>query len=318
MAMQARRFRSLRPRLLSALVVALAIAATPTPAGATPDERIDVVTFNVLAPVWAAPDWYPADMDPAVLDTRWRRERIVAFLRERAATADLVALQEVQGSEFPHFARALGADFAGFLSSNDRDFWSNWLVEGIPWAPNGTAVFVRRSAFGTPTFHELQQRDGNSIAWLSATHLATGRRVRFASVHLDSDSQANRQVELGALLDRWPARAGATDVIAGDLNEDSVHGSLSNTLRRAGFVDVLAALGNREQTHPWIETYYMSNKWGILDHVLVRHGRPISGDVIDSGVWSIEDETERIEANFEIIGSDHFPVVAAVRPRARG
>jgi len=308
--------------LLSAVVAfVVAATATHTPAMATPPgspasgPRIDVVVFNVLAPVWAAPDWYPADMDPALLDTVYRRERIVAFLRDQATTADLVALQEVQDSEYPYLADALGGEFVGFMSTNDPAFWSNWLVEGIPWAPNGTAVFVRRSAFGSPRFFELEQEDGNSVAWVSAIHQATGRRIRFASVHLDSDSQINRQVELGALLDLWsPAQTGTTDIIAGDINEDTVHGSLSTPLKQAVFIDVLAALGNREQTHPWIESYYMSDKWGILDHVLLRHGEPISGDVVDFGVWAIEDETERIEANFEASGSDHFPVVAAIAP----
>jgi len=58
----------------------------------------------------------------------------------------------------PHLGQALGGDFVGFMSTNDPDFWSNWLVEGIPWGPNGTAVFVRRSAFGSPRFLLLQHR----------------------------------------------------------------------------------------------------------------------------------------------------------------
>jgi endonuclease/exonuclease/phosphatase family metal-dependent hydrolase len=308
------RSRARRIPLLIAATLALA-AALASPASGAPSSRIDVLVFNVLAPVWAGAEWYPADMDPALLDTEWRRERIVDFLHEQADTADVVALQEVQDSELPYLAQALGGDFVGVMSTNDPDFWSNWIVEGIPWGPNGTAVFIRRSAFGSRTFFELDQSTGNSIAWVSARHLATGQRIRFASVHLDSDSQVNRQIELNALLDRWGSgKAGTTDIIAGDINEDTVHGSLSTPLKQNGFVDVLATLGNREQTHPWLDTYYMSNKWGILDHVLLRNGEPISGDVVDFGVWAIEDETARIEANFEASGSDHFPVVATIKP----
>ena len=305
-----------RARIPLLIAVTFALAVTiANPASAAPSSRIDVLVFNVLAPVWASAEWYPADMDPALLDTQWRRERIVDFLHEQADTADVVALQEVQDSELPYLAQALGGDFVGVMSTNDPDFWSNWIVEGIPWGPNGTAVFIRRSAFGSPTFFELDQSTGNSIAWVSARHLATGQRIRFASVHLDSDSQVNRQIELNALLDRWGSgNAGTTDIIAGDINEDTVHGSLSTPLKQNGFVDVLATLGNREQTHPWLDTYYMSNKWGILDHVLLRNGEPISGDVVDFGVWAIEDETARIEANFEASGSDHFPVVATIKP----
>ena len=178
------------------LVIAGTLAASPASAvapGSTPDGSLDIVVFNVLAPAWAPPDWHPPDMDPAFLDTGYRRERIAAFLHERAETADLVALQEVQDSEYPHLAEALGGEFVGFMSTNDPDFWSNWLVEGIPWGLNGTAVFVRRSAFGSPRFFEIEQSDGNSVAWVSARHLASGQQIRFASVHLDGDSQVNRE-----------------------------------------------------------------------------------------------------------------------------
>jgi endonuclease/exonuclease/phosphatase family metal-dependent hydrolase len=247
-------------------------------------------------------------MDPRFLDTEYRRTRIMAFLRAQADTAEVVVLQEVQDSEFPYLAEALGSRFAGSMSTNAPDFWSNWVDESIGWAPNGTAVFIRRAAFGTPRFEEIEQTTGNSVAWVTARHLASGKRVRVASVHLDSDSQVNRQVELAAVLDLWgPGNENTVDIIAGDFNEDTVKGSLSLMIERAGFVDVLASLGNREQTHPWIETYYMADKWGVIDHVIARNAVPVSGDVIDSGVWSVEDQTARIEANFDACGPRSFP-----------
>jgi endonuclease/exonuclease/phosphatase family metal-dependent hydrolase len=307
-----------RSRLVAAsaaLVLAATLLAVGPGAQASPaSRRIDVVSFNVLAPIWAAPDWYPADMDPSFLATDYRRPRIDAFLSAQAATADVVAFQEVQASEFPYLADAIGGQFVGIMSRNDRDFWSNWVVPQIGWAPNGTALFLRSSAFSDVRFHVLHQADGNSVAWASATHVASGERTRIASVHLDSDSQKNRNREFRTLLGLWGPAKGGIDIIAGDFNQDTIKGSLSKLLKRTRLVDVLAALGNREQTHPWLESYYMSDKWGVIDHVLVRGGEPLSGDVIDSGVWSIEDETARIEANFDACGSDHFPVVAAVRP----
>jgi DNA-binding winged helix-turn-helix (wHTH) protein len=50
----------------------------------------------------------------------------------------------------------------------------------------------------------------------------------------------------------------------------------------------------------------------VLDHVLIRGARPRYGDVIDFGLWAIADEVARIEANFQVSGSDHFPVAASV------
>jgi endonuclease/exonuclease/phosphatase family metal-dependent hydrolase len=295
----------------AAWLPAIAPAAPATPAST----RIDIVAFNVLAPIWAAPQWYPADMDPSVLATGYRRPRVTAFLEAHADTAEVVVLQEVQRSEFPHLAAALGPAFEGRMSTNHRDFWSNWVDEDLGWAPNGTAVFVRTVAFGTPRFAELDQATGNSVALVTARHLATGRLVRVASAHLDSDSERNRKLELAGILRRWgTGDRGSVDIIAGDINQDTIKGSLARILRQRGFVDVLARLGNREQTHPWLDSYYRSDKWGVIDHVLARNAVPISGDVIDSGVWAIEDETLRIEANFAACGSDHFPVVAAVRP----
>ena len=48
-----------------------------------------------------------------------------------------------------------------------------------------------------------------------------------------------------------------------------------------------------------------------IDHILVRGGRPLTGDVFDFGVWSIADEVPRIEANLRNTGSDHFPIGGA-------
>ena len=80
-------------------VLAAAALALAGPASAAPPPReaqLSVVAFNVLAPVWAAPDWYPAAMDMSLLDTEFRRERITRFLAGQAPTTDVFCLQEVQ------------------------------------------------------------------------------------------------------------------------------------------------------------------------------------------------------------------------------
>src|SRR5262245_46336968 len=114
-------------RLMVSLLVALLIAAGASPAvaaeldSARPDSAkpnpdkpgppgLRVIAFNVLAPRWAAPKWYPK-LDPALLDTTFRRERIVAFLSDVSRRADVVCLQEVQVDELQHFEAALGREF---------------------------------------------------------------------------------------------------------------------------------------------------------------------------------------------------------------
>ena len=298
--------------------VLVAVAALAVSAGAAPaapparDARLPMVTFNVLAPVWAAPDWYPAEMDMSLLDADFRRPRITAFLEARAADTDVVCLQEVQESELPAFLAALGSGFTGAMAHNDRDWWSNWVVPSIPWAPNGTAIAVRRQAFSSLSFRDIPlSGDGNHAEIVEGVHRATGRRFRAASIHLDSDVEANRGREANALMAELPAAAGTTDVVCGDFNEDAVTGKAGGIMRRAGFVDVLDAVGNREPTHPWSSSYNGATRWAIIDHLTVRGARPLSGDVLDFGGLLIADELTRIESNFRTTGSDHYPVGGA-------
>ena len=303
--------RPLRRFLLTPVIAVVALALWPAAAPAAPsrDARLPMVTFNVLAPVWAAPDWYPPEMDMSLLDAGYRRARITAFLASRAADTDVFCLQEVQESELPAYLAALGAGFTGAMAHNDRDWWSNWVVPEIPWAPNGTAIVVRRQAFSDLTFRDVPlSGDGNHAELVEGVHKATGRLFRAASIHLDSDVEANRGRETRALMAELPAAAGTTDVICGDFNEDAVTGKVGGVVKRAGFVDVLEAVGNREPTHPWSSSYNGATRWAIIDHLTVRGALPLSGDVLDFGGLAIADELTRIESNFRTTGSDHYPV----------
>jgi endonuclease/exonuclease/phosphatase family metal-dependent hydrolase len=302
-------------RLSLALAIGLAVlAAWPAAAPAAPEStaQLPMVTFNVLAPVWAAPDWYPPEMDMSLLDTAFRRERITAFLSARASDTDVFCLQEVQESELPAFLAALGGGFTGAMAHNDRDWWSNWVVPEIPWAPNGTAIIVRRQAFSNLAFRDVPlSGDGNHGEIVEGVHRATGRPFRAASIHLDSDKEANRGREARSLMSQLAPAAGAIDVVCGDFNEDSVTGTAGGVVKRAGFVDVLDAVGNREPTHPWSSSYNGATRWAIIDHLTVRGAQPLSGDVLDFGGLSISDELTRIESNFRTTGSDHYPVAGA-------
>jgi endonuclease/exonuclease/phosphatase family metal-dependent hydrolase len=301
-------------RLSSALAAGLAAlaiwpAAVPAAPASSSGARLPMVTFNVLAPVWAAPDWYPPEMDMSLLDAAYRRARITAVLSARAADTDIFCLQEVQESELPAFLAALGGGFVGAMSHNDPDWWSNWVVPEIPWAPNGTAIIMRRQAFSNLAFRDVPlSDDGNHAELVQGVHRATGRRIRAASIHLDSDVEANRRREARALMSELPPASNTTDVVCGDFNEDSVTGTVGGVVKRAGFVDVLESVGNREPTHPWSSSYNGATRWSIIDHLTVRGAEPLSGDVLDFGALEVADELARIEANFRATGSDHFPV----------
>ena len=295
---------------IAGAVLALLIGAGADPAA--PPSTLRVVAFNVLAPIWSSSVWYPKDMDTALLETEYRRARITAFLSSIAADADVVCLQEVQDSEFPYFMAALGADFQGAMAVNDRKLWSNYLVD-TSWAPNGTAIAIRRSLLdGDAQFRDLPTYGGNHVSVVTGTHVASGRRLRANSVHLDSERTSNRTKELRALFADASPESGAVDVVCGDINEDTIIGSASGLFDRAGFVDVLASAGNREATHPWSTTYNNSTRWLVIDHILTRGATPIAGEVLDMGSSTIADEVGRIEENFRRTGSDHYPIVGTL------
>jgi len=307
-------------RMLAAIALVVASVAVTlfgwgihAAAAAEPEHRVQVLTLNVLAPIWAGAVWYPKDMDSSLLDREYRRARTQAFLREVRDQIDVVCLQEVNEAELPYYLAALGPEFEGAMAFNDPAFWSNWLVPEIPWEPNGTAAAVRKSGFADRHFEDLPLADdGNHAAVFEGRHRASGRTVRVQSVHLDSDSNSNRVEELRTLMLRYPSHPGIVDVVCGDFNEDTVTGSSAGIIKRDGYLDVLASVGNREATHPWSTTYYSSVRWAVIDHVLVRNALPIGGDVMDFGLWSIADETDRIEEDLRVSGSDHFPVTATV------
>jgi endonuclease/exonuclease/phosphatase family metal-dependent hydrolase len=289
------------------------VAAAPAAADAE-QERLDVVAYNVLAPIWAGPEWYPDDLDPAVLDAAARRTAVAAYLTSVRGTAEVVCLQEVQASELPTYAAALGDGFEGILARNDPSFWADWLTD-LPWQPNGTAVFVRTDAVsvGPEGFEDLPLAGtGNHAAVATGVHLATGQRLRIASVHLDSDSQVNRIREVESLLAAQPAASGTTDIVCGDVNEGTTIGALKGRFARAGFVDVLAADGVEDPTHPFRDSYNRSPRWGVIDHILVRGGVPVDGRVVDGGVWAIDANTARIEEAMRLLGSDHFPIEGTI------
>jgi endonuclease/exonuclease/phosphatase family metal-dependent hydrolase len=257
--------------------------------------------------------WYPADLDPAVLDAAARRDAVTAYLRGAARTAEVICLQEVQDTEWPALLEAAGPAFTGRFAVNDRSFWSEWVVPELGWRPNGTAVLIRRDAFRDVRLDDVAiGSQGNHSAMATAVHRGTGRLVRVASVHLDTDKQADRTRELAPVPQRWPAREASSDVVCGDFNEDTTVGTASGRLLRAGFTDVLAAVGQRVPTHPFRESYNGSPRWGIIDHVVVRGAAPADGRVVDAGVSGIDDEVTRIEEFMRRLGSDHYAVEATV------
>jgi endonuclease/exonuclease/phosphatase family metal-dependent hydrolase len=267
----------------------------------------------VLAPPWADPSIYPAG---AVLDRNVRLQSIIDTLSGLAGSSDVICLQEITDPEFDVIQAAL-PEFDGFRSYHDPSYWSQYITEDPPWERNGNAILLKRAAFDSSVrFSDQPLSDsGNHAPYAEATHTATGKRFRILSVHFDTDTGANRKREMTAVMTLLSPRTGSVDLIVGDFNSSPEQGNYSDRFRKAGFVDVLAAVGNGELTSPYAEAYANSANFGVIDHVTVRNAVPTGGDVLDNHLFEVYPdvpggtyEEARIKANLEITGSDHFPL----------
>jgi endonuclease/exonuclease/phosphatase family metal-dependent hydrolase len=265
------------------------------------------VSFNVLAPCWASPQYYHETAEP-LLEREARRERIIHFLKSQAATTDVFALQETTELEMWYFKRALKDQFEGFGAYHYPYFWSSSVTKDLPWEPNGVAIFVKKAIFTNIRFQDIQlHSDGNHAAIVQARLKSNARKVRIASIHLDDESADTRANELQGLLTFLHPKMNHIDIIAGDFNDETKNGHLKDIVTQADFVDILGALHQEKHTSPYA--------WGTIDHVLVRNGTPWEGKVFNANLWQLypDDERWRLDANLLMCGSDHFPIAGSFR-----
>ena len=113
-------------------------------ASATPN--LSVLTFNILAPCWASPSYYPVAAKPE-LNRYKRRIKIIRFLKRVTAKVDIIALEEITKQEFIAIKKALHEDYYAFSSYHAREHWLDEIVRDTPWEPNGVALFIKKSRF---------------------------------------------------------------------------------------------------------------------------------------------------------------------------
>ncbi|TAL65026.1 MAG: hypothetical protein EPN84_02265 [Legionella sp.] len=292
-------------------LLSTALAAPPQP-----NPQIKVLTFNILAPCWASPDYYPATAAP-YLDRVYRRGKIINFLKSKP-TVDVFSLQEVTQVEFGYIKDALKKDYIAFQSFHSPTYWSDWITVNPPWEPNGNAILIKKNRFSNVVFQDVAlSDDGNHAIYMQATDVNTNKKVRIAAIHLDSDHSYNRERELQALLALMTPIAGVTDIIAGDFNIDINYTNLQQDLVHANFINLLSTLGINQVTSPYSSTYYAHAKFGVIDNIAIRNAQALDGSVISNGLFQLypntKDEDPRVTLNMQITGSDHFAVEGTIK-----
>jgi endonuclease/exonuclease/phosphatase family metal-dependent hydrolase len=281
-----------------------------------------IASFNILAPCWAHPKYYVNHFTDQ-LDTEYRRPRIKRLITALANDGvDLFFLQETQPAEIDNLFGTNGLDpnqWHAYQVAHAPTYWQNWWITDpaelavAPWTANhtehGVALLAKKRSFTDVTFSRLDCSTGNAQAVMQATY--QGKPFKAICIHYDSDSAANRKVELETTL----AVAGNA-IIGGDFNFDPTSGNLQGAIQQAGFVDLQA---DSAATHPFSSNYYRSYNWASIDHFIGRGFETVSHTtVIDHDLFRTfpikpppDPEFTRISSNFDLVGSDHFPIIAS-------
>ena len=271
---------------------------------------INLCTYNVLAPCWADPTIYPAS-SLAYLDRYVRRAIIINVLKNLAQTNDIIALQETQDDEFPALQTAMAKiGFVGFSTNHHDDYWGSYATVDPPFVSNGVALFWNQKKLNLLEINGYNfSDDGNRgvIAYFRQNN----KLFRVTCAHLDTDTGGRRAKEAKGIVDLLVPNDNLIDIILGDFNFDTDQGVYNNIFNN--FIDVLAAVGNENQTHPFTTSYAKNANYGVIDHIMVRNATPVAGNILDFNVWTDgANEEERINLTLQRNGSDHFIVTGSV------
>jgi endonuclease/exonuclease/phosphatase family metal-dependent hydrolase len=272
---------------------------------------LTVKTLNVLAPCYARPEWYPKSAS-SYLKTLSRRKRILSFLQSINET-DIISLQEVTDEEFEYYLSTLESTHYSCFVPHERRYWSTYFTDAT-WVPNGNALFIRKYTFHHVIFTAISLGGaGNKAILARCIHKTISIDFRIVSLHVDADIGGNRKDELSSLNKILIPTLYTIDIVAGDFNDvisDDLH----------DFKDALQNVGSTKPTHPH-NSGFNSTNYQVIDHIIYRYGLTILyADVLDYGLWSYFPEVRRVgidinEENrlktcLELLGTDHFPVIA--------
>lgn len=291
-----------------------------------------VLTFNVLAPNFTDPKYYPLESH-AYLPKERRRDTIIRFLRSIKDSYDIISLQEVTDDtviidhfgnldtgtnhvsfgEYRHFDNAL-PEFTGMFVSHDPSHWSSYFgsTTELSYIRNGNALFFRRSLFICHTWKDIPLTTGNHAVMGLVTHRPTMKRLRVINVHLDNESNNTRFIELREVLSTIPHDKNIIDLVMGDFNTDIHH--ISELVYGGKFKDTLSQLGDKHLTYA-----LLAGKEGPIDYIIYRGDSvhvSCSLGVLGSDLWKTYPVInqldplgpKRLNACLESYGSDHIPV----------
>jgi endonuclease/exonuclease/phosphatase family metal-dependent hydrolase len=307
--------------------------------------RITLCTFNVLAPIFADPESYP-DVVTQLLGTPSPRTAVVksrlvslaadAYLNGSNIPVSAFLLQETQISFVNSFFGSGGLnpnDWTVLVASNDPTYWASYYetdpekLAAYPWmaqtGDHGNTVLLRNAHFSNVQHTVISTANtGGKANQVVATY--SGKTLRITNVHFDSDTAGKRRRETESTFEQTPLTSGIIDIIGGDLNTNTDTGNIQLDMIAQGYTNAIYALGKKDRTQPYRQSYYSSLNWSSLDHFLIRSCSVLDGYIVNLGLWETypifitgdkdDNQDSRLAAALGPggNGADHFPVVVTL------
>lgn len=286
------------------------------------ETSIRITAFNVLAPSWAAPSSYAPEITPLLRPWQTRLNKTMNYVVNNMLDADFLTFQETEVTINSYISERLGMKYEYISVFHDDSYWGSYIRVDPPFARNGVSIAVNKEKYDQCVYTDLALETGNHCIIATCRNKLLNRWIRVASVHFDSDTGGNRGKESKNLVKYLDGEHNLT-IISGDFNADTDQGVIKQRVTDAGFEDVFKTLGNNNRTHPFSKSYYGNDIYGKLDHIVVRGQSytPTNCKVHDNDLFVLfpntqqlaePNETPRVFANMQLVGSDHFPIEATL------
>ena len=280
-----------------------------------------ILSFNILAPIFASPQWYPENINKKYLKEDHRLPKILNFINTQKDKIDIFCFQEVTCKEFIKIEELLSENFVGDMAYNDKDYWNTSIVKPLKYKPHGNAIFVNKNKFTNIKFQIKDLKTGNKC--IGVLCKKSNKYIRTHSVHFDSDNVKNRELELITLLEsiKNDNILDVIDVIAGDINSDTQSTDIGKIFKKYKFINALKKSKHTPytsytpytlHTHPWDPRDDNPSMNAMIDHIMIHNSKSFKSKIFSFDIMKYKSELKRINKTLRLLGSDHFPIKAHV------
>lgn len=281
---------------------------------------ISIISFNILASVYASPDYYPDECAP-YLDTSNRSIVINKFLFN--CNYDIIGLQEVTQTEYAILMATLDNKYTSCFFPHDETYCNEWM-DPENTQPNGNAIFLANAMFKDTIWSDIRLASGNHVV-SCLTNTISNIKLRITNIHLDGDDMECRRKEYLELLDQLSFDPDMIDIVLGDFNDGLILIDIAKQ-----YPIRASATGRNDGYHfkdaiNSVLTYSMAGAAKTkqpIDHITYRYGKDltVTASVLDKNMWidyPVLNEHDplcgpRCCMCLELYGSDHIPVAATL------